>query len=70
MNWIKYYNDLTTKEKRQLRQIILNDGSCQISKGAFYNYLKGKQPRKIVSDRINMLVDAFRLPSTPFVAFE
>lgn len=52
------YHDFDTQKKRQLKQKILSE--CQISKRAFYNYLDGKQPSKIIYDRILSIINSFK----------
>lgn len=58
MNWITYYNDLSTADKRKVRQQILND--CQLSRRSFYEYLKGKQARMIIATRISNIIEQAR----------
>lgn len=58
MNWIQYYNDLSTAEKRKVRQQILVD--CQLSRRSFYALLGGKQGRLIILSRINTIVEQAR----------
>jgi hypothetical protein len=61
MTWIEIYmNDLSTQEKRQARQRVLHE--CQISKGCFYDYLDGKQGRKIIMERIAQIIKEIRKP--------
>lgn len=59
MNWVQtYIDDLTTQEKRTVRQKLLIE--CQLSKSAFYGYLDGKQGRAIVMQRIQTIVEQVR----------
>lgn len=58
MAWRNTYDDLSTKEKRQVRQQILID--CQINKGCFYTYLNGKEGRAITMNRISVIIQEFK----------
>lgn len=66
MDWITTYNDLSTKEKRQVRQKILLD--CQIEKGCFYTYLKGKQGRKVIMNKILSIINETQANPTKSIA--
>ncbi|MDO9187142.1 MAG: hypothetical protein Q7W13_14100 [Bacteroidia bacterium] len=58
MAWRNTYDDLSTKEKRQVRQQILID--CQIKKSCFYTYLDGKEGRAIIMNRISVIIQEFK----------
>lgn len=66
MNWIKVYNDLSTQEKRQVRQALLN--KTRLSKRAFYFYLQGKQPAPLVEQVITTTIRTFQRPKYTFIA--
>lgn len=58
MEWIKKYNDLSTKAKKRARTKIFND--CGVSKSSFYLYYRGKQPRKIILKRVEAIINDLR----------
>lgn len=66
MNWIKVYNDLSTQEKRQVRQQLLN--RTHISKTSFYKYLSGKKPQPLVEQVITTTISTFQRPKYTFVS--